>query len=142
MPAQCCDDLLNELQKFCYSFEPPGGWQLATKADDPTHWDGGAWCPPQAFETLAEDYSPKSCGEKEGPTLAARALSLFARVHPDLCQAALNQGCDGFCQNQCGAVSPPPGLLLSPPTPPSPPSPPPPPPSTPPPPPSRRLGWK
>ena len=79
MPAQCCDDLLNELQKFCYSFEPPGGWQLATKANDPTHWDGGAWCPPQAFETLAEDYSPKSCGEREGRR-SPRACSRSSRA--------------------------------------------------------------
>ena len=39
-----------QLLKFCYSFEPTDGWPNATKCEDPSHWDGGAWLPPAAFE--------------------------------------------------------------------------------------------
>ena len=120
--ARLCDDLLNELQKFCYSFEPPAA--VGDEADSPTLGRRRVSCrrPSRTAGLLAQVVRRER---------ARRARSRSSRS-PDLA-GRLNQGCDGFCQNQCGAVSPPPGLLLSP-TPPSPPSPPPPPPSTPPPP--------
>ena len=51
----CCEAMLGQLQKFCFSFKPAGGWPRATKCDDPSHWDGGQMVPPAAFDPLLDD---------------------------------------------------------------------------------------
>ena len=62
VPVPCCEAMMPQLLKFCYSFEPTDGWPNATKCEDPSHWDGGAWLPPAAFELLTEKYAPPECG--------------------------------------------------------------------------------
>ena len=47
VPVPCCEAMMPQLLKFCYSFEPTDGWPNATKCEDPSHWDGGAWLPPR-----------------------------------------------------------------------------------------------
>jgi hypothetical protein len=96
----CCEAVLEQLEKFCYSFEPKGE---AIKIADPTHWDGGVWQPPASFDQLCESYSPKDC-EPCGQLACPRVLQLISRqFHPNVCDAI--KSCNGFCDNQCPSNS-------------------------------------
>ena len=97
----CCEAMLGQLQKFCFSFKPAGGWPRATKCDDPSHWDGGQMVPPAAFDPLLDDWCPAACGKAQCAQTAGRWLALFSRKHPDICAAILDENCDGFCAKQC-----------------------------------------
>merc|ERR1719506_3416234 len=98
--------MMPQLLKFCYSFEPTDGWPNATKCEDPSHWDGGAWLPPAAFELLTEKYAPPECGaDGEKAMVANKVLALVARKFPAMCKAVRENACQGFCNDQCPAGS-------------------------------------
>ena len=118
VPVPCCEAMLLQLQKFCYSFEPPSGFEAATKLDDADHWDGGMWLPPAPFDWLVDMYAPWQCAgaDDEGggggcenaggyvTAWPARFLSLFARQHPEICRSSLHEKCHDFCTSQCAPL--------------------------------------
>ena len=97
--------MLLQLQKFCYSFEPPSGFEAATELDDADHWDSGMWLPPAPFDWLVDMYAPWQCagaatrrrrrlrerGRVRHGVAGARFLSLFARQHPEICRSSLHE---------------------------------------------------
>ena len=95
----CCEAILENLEKFCYSFSPVGE---VVKVPDPTHWDGGFWQPPASFDQLCESYLPAECGDC-GAMACPRMLQLIGRrYHPHLCDAI--KTCDDLCDNQCPKI--------------------------------------
>ena len=105
VPESCCESMLVNLQKFCFSFKPDG---VAVKVPDASHWDGGDWRAPASFDSLCEEYRPSEC---QAP-MSHRFLSFVARQYdPDICKAALSGQCDDVCDHQC--PSPPPPLFDS-----------------------------
>jgi len=92
----CCEAILDNLEKYCYSFSPAGE---VVKVPDSTHWDGGIWQVPASFSNLCDAYTPPECAEC-GTMACLNMLQLIGRqYHPNLCDAI--KTCDGLCDNQC-----------------------------------------
>ena len=108
VPEACCESMLTNLQKFCFSFKPAG---LAVKVPDSSHWDGGDWHAPASFDSLCMEYLPSECERGYGKAPAcARFLSFVARQYDaDICKAVMTGQCDDICEHQC----PPPSLALA-----------------------------
>ncbi len=110
LPGSCCESMLANLQKFCYSFKPEGN---ATKVPDPSHWDGGEWIAPASFDSLCDQYLPPSCATPGKATQCYRFLSFIARQYdPDICAAALSGQCEDVCDHQCPSPPPPSATAL------------------------------
>ena len=107
VPKPCCEATLVSLEKYCYSFKPPGE---AVKVPDPSHWDGGAWKVPASFDRLCDEFEPYQCkGSNCGKSPCQKVLSLLARrYHPHVCDAV--KVCADFCDNQCKSWSCPRGM--------------------------------
>ena len=106
-PKPCCEAVLTNLEKYCYSFKPPGD---VTKVPDPSHWDGGVWKLPASFDRLCDEFEPYQCkGSTCGKSPCPKVLSLLARrFHPHICDAV--KVCPDFCDNQCKTWSCPRGM--------------------------------
>ena len=108
MPKACCEAVLTNLEKYCYSFKPTG---QVVKVPDPAHWDAGEWKTPASFNRLCDEFEPHECkGNGCGRSSCPKVLSLFARrYHPHICDGA--KVCSDFCDNQCKTWSCPKGSV-------------------------------
>ena len=95
VPKDCCEETLNRLQKFCFSYQPRGE---AKKTPDKNHWDGGEWTIPSSFEALCDSYAPHECSCTEcSLVMQAVARQTSSRM---LCDAVMK--CPNpICENQC-----------------------------------------